>query len=64
MSFDERATADEVVHGRDLTGQEVIVTGGASGPGAETVRALASAGVDHGEQPWDMSAELTARGEI
>jgi NAD(P)-dependent dehydrogenase (short-subunit alcohol dehydrogenase family) len=44
MSFDQHSTADEVVGGQDLSGQEVIVTGGASGLGAETARALASAG--------------------
>jgi NAD(P)-dependent dehydrogenase (short-subunit alcohol dehydrogenase family) len=37
-------TAAEVVDGLDLTGKRAIVTGGASGIGIETARALASAG--------------------
>ena len=37
-------TAAEVVDGIDLTGKRAIVTGGASGIGIETARALASAG--------------------
>ncbi|MGW0856924.1 SDR family NAD(P)-dependent oxidoreductase [Streptomyces sp. NPDC002690] len=42
--FSPRATAAEVLEGVDLTGRRMIVTGGASGLGAETVRALAGAG--------------------
>lgn len=38
------ATASEVIRGHDLTGMNVIVTGGTSGLGAETVRVLAAAG--------------------
>jgi NAD(P)-dependent dehydrogenase (short-subunit alcohol dehydrogenase family) len=38
------ATASEVASGHDLTGMNVIVTGGTSGLGAETVRVLATAG--------------------
>lgn len=38
------ATASEVITGHDLTGKNVIVTGGTSGLGAETVRVLAGAG--------------------
>jgi len=37
-------TASEVVSGHDLSGMNVIVTGGTSGLGAETVRVLAAAG--------------------
>ncbi len=44
MTFDEHSTADEVIRGHDLTGREVIVTGGVSGLGAETAGALAVAG--------------------
>jgi len=40
----DRTTALEVVEGVDLTGQHAIVTGGASGIGVETARALAHAG--------------------
>jgi NAD(P)-dependent dehydrogenase (short-subunit alcohol dehydrogenase family) len=42
--FAARATAAEVLAGVDLTGRRMIVTGGASGLGTETVRALAGAG--------------------
>ncbi|WP_329460809.1 SDR family NAD(P)-dependent oxidoreductase [Streptomyces sp. NBC_01497] len=42
--FGVRATAAEVLAGLDLTGRRMIVTGGASGLGTETVRALADAG--------------------
>jgi NAD(P)-dependent dehydrogenase (short-subunit alcohol dehydrogenase family) len=38
------STAAEVVEGTDLTGKRAIVTGGASGIGVETARALAGAG--------------------
>lgn len=43
-SFGMRATAAEVLDGVDLSGRRMIVTGGASGIGVETVRALAGAG--------------------
>ncbi len=43
-SFDETTTALEVVEGVDLSGRRAIVTGGASGIGLETARALAHAG--------------------
>ena len=42
--FDHTSTAMEVIKGVDLTGKTAIVTGGASGLGVETARALASAG--------------------
>jgi NAD(P)-dependent dehydrogenase (short-subunit alcohol dehydrogenase family) len=42
--FTHESTANEVLAGIDLTGKRAIVTGGASGIGAETARALASAG--------------------
>ncbi|MFJ4234257.1 SDR family NAD(P)-dependent oxidoreductase [Cellulosimicrobium cellulans] len=42
--FGARTTAAEVVAGLDLTGKQMIVTGGASGLGAATVDALARAG--------------------
>ena len=44
--FTAQSTAAEVVHGIDLTGRRVIVTGGASGIGIETARALAGAGAE------------------
>jgi NAD(P)-dependent dehydrogenase (short-subunit alcohol dehydrogenase family) len=42
--FPASATAAEVLAGVDLAGRRYVVTGGASGLGAETVRALAGAG--------------------
>jgi NAD(P)-dependent dehydrogenase (short-subunit alcohol dehydrogenase family) len=42
--FGVETTALEVVEGVDLSGKRAIVTGGASGIGVETVRALAQAG--------------------
>ena len=44
--FGATSTALEVIHGVDLSGKRAIVTGGASGIGVETARALASAGAD------------------
>jgi NAD(P)-dependent dehydrogenase (short-subunit alcohol dehydrogenase family) len=44
--FNREATAAEVVAGIDLSGSRVIVTGGASGIGVETARALAAAGAE------------------
>ncbi|MEU4582252.1 SDR family NAD(P)-dependent oxidoreductase [Kitasatospora aureofaciens] len=42
--FGAESTAAEVIAGVDLTGRRAVVTGGASGIGVETARALASAG--------------------
>ncbi|GAB3964457.1 SDR family NAD(P)-dependent oxidoreductase [Actinoallomurus acanthiterrae] len=44
--FTAESTAAEVVAGIDLTGRRVIVTGGASGIGVETARALAGVGAE------------------
>ncbi|MET8156545.1 SDR family NAD(P)-dependent oxidoreductase [Sphaerisporangium sp. NPDC005289] len=44
--FNAASTAAEVVDGVDLTGRRAIVTGGASGIGIETARALAGAGAE------------------
>ncbi|WP_432102085.1 SDR family NAD(P)-dependent oxidoreductase [Streptomyces sp. bgisy091] len=42
--FDARSTADDVLEGLDLSGRLALVTGGYSGIGAETTRALVKAG--------------------
>jgi NAD(P)-dependent dehydrogenase (short-subunit alcohol dehydrogenase family) len=44
--FNAESTAMEVIAGIDLSGRRAIVTGGASGIGIETARALASAGAE------------------
>ncbi|MGC4755496.1 SDR family NAD(P)-dependent oxidoreductase [Micromonospora trifolii] len=44
--FSAQSTAAEVIAGVDLTSRRAVVTGGASGIGLETVRALANAGAD------------------
>jgi NAD(P)-dependent dehydrogenase (short-subunit alcohol dehydrogenase family) len=44
--FHARSTAAEVIDGVDLYGKRAVVTGGASGIGLETSRALASAGAE------------------
>ena len=44
--FNAESTAAEVIAGIDLAGRRAVVTGGASGIGIETARALASAGAE------------------
>jgi NAD(P)-dependent dehydrogenase (short-subunit alcohol dehydrogenase family) len=44
--FNAKTTAAEILIGVDLTGRRIIVTGGASGIGLETVRALRGAGAE------------------
>ncbi len=44
MSFDRNSTTSDVLQGIDLTGKTALVTGGSTGLGAETARALASCG--------------------
>ncbi len=44
--FDARTTAAQILAGVDLSGRRMIVTGGASGIGTESVRALAGAGAE------------------
>jgi NAD(P)-dependent dehydrogenase (short-subunit alcohol dehydrogenase family) len=45
-AFTAASTAAEVIEGIDLSGRRAIVTGGASGIGVETARALAGAGAE------------------
>ena len=45
-SFGPESTAAEVIAGIDLGGRRAVVTGGASGIGVETARALAGAGAE------------------
>ncbi len=42
--FNAQSTADEVLAGCDLAGQTILITGGASGLGQETARAMAARG--------------------
>jgi NAD(P)-dependent dehydrogenase (short-subunit alcohol dehydrogenase family) len=44
--FGFHSTADEIVRGIELVGKRILVTGGASGIGTETSRALASVGAE------------------
>jgi NAD(P)-dependent dehydrogenase (short-subunit alcohol dehydrogenase family) len=44
--FNKESTAADVIAGVDLSGKRTIVTGGSSGIGIETARALASAGAE------------------
>ncbi|MFC4496522.1 SDR family NAD(P)-dependent oxidoreductase [Streptomyces ovatisporus] len=44
--FTADSTAEEVIDGIDLTGARAVVTGGSSGIGTETARALAGAGAE------------------
>lgn len=69
--FGYRSTAAEVIAGTDLVGKTAIVTGGYSGLGLETVRALADAGVrvivparrvDAAQKALDGIAEAEVRG--
>lgn len=69
--FGYRSTAAEVIAGKDLAGKTAIVTGGYSGLGLETVRALTDAGVrvivparrvDAAQQALDGIAAAEVRG--
>lgn len=62
--FDHRSTAQDVAKGRDLSGKTVIVTGGNSGIGLETARAMADAGADVTLAVRDTDAGAEARNEL
>ncbi|SEL81889.1 SDR family NAD(P)-dependent oxidoreductase [Streptacidiphilus jiangxiensis] len=62
--FGAESTAAEVVAGVDLTGRRVVVTGGASGIGVETARALASAGAELTLAVRDLAAGARTAADI
>ncbi|WP_328344201.1 SDR family NAD(P)-dependent oxidoreductase [Micromonospora sp. NBC_00421] len=62
--FDAGSTALEVVRDVDLTGRRAVVTGGASGIGVETARALAAAGAEVTLAVRDLDAGHRTAGEI
>ncbi|WP_397452879.1 oxidoreductase [Pseudomonas sp. NA-150] len=58
--FDAASTAADVLHGIDLSGQIAVVTGGYSGIGLETVRALRRAGASVIVPARDLDRAATA----
>ncbi|MFC4508153.1 MULTISPECIES: SDR family NAD(P)-dependent oxidoreductase [Streptomyces] len=62
--FGAESTALDVVNGVDLTGKRAVVTGGSSGLGVETARALASAGAEVTLAVRDTEAGEKARSDI
>jgi NAD(P)-dependent dehydrogenase (short-subunit alcohol dehydrogenase family) len=62
--FGARSTAAEVILGVGLTGRRAVVTGGSSGIGTETARALAGAGADVTLAVRDVAAGSRAAADI
>ncbi len=62
--FTAKSTAADVVRGVDLSGKTAIVTGGYSGIGVETVRALASAGAEVVVPARDVAKARAALAEV
>ncbi|MFY1691864.1 SDR family NAD(P)-dependent oxidoreductase [Plantactinospora sp. WMMB782] len=58
--YGRHSTAAEVVAGTDLSGRRAVVTGGASGIGLETARALAGAGAQVTVTAQDSNADEAA----
>jgi len=46
MTYGRETTTDEVLEGRDLAGQRILITGGSAGLGQEAARALAAHGAN------------------
>jgi len=69
LRFDAESAAAEVVAGIDMSGKTIIVTGGSSGIGVETARALAGAGAEvvlairNPEAGAELAAEIGGRVE-
>ncbi len=62
--FGATTTADEVLDGIDLSGKRVVITGGASGLGKETARAMAAKGAHIVIPARDMAKGEAAAEEI
>jgi NAD(P)-dependent dehydrogenase (short-subunit alcohol dehydrogenase family) len=62
--FSAQSTAAEVIDGIDLHGQRAIVTGGSSGIGVETARALAGAGAEVTLAVRDLAAGERTAAEV
>lgn len=62
--FGATSSASEVLEGVDLTGKRAVVTGGASGIGIETARALAGAGAEVTLAVRNLEAGATAVDDI
>ena len=62
--FGSATTTDDVLAGVDLTGKRAVVTGGASGIGVETARALAAAGAEVTIAALDIAAGRRVAAEI
>jgi len=62
--FTRESTDNEVLDGLDLTGRRIIITGGGSGIGAESARALAARGADVTIAVRDTASGERAAGQI
>jgi NAD(P)-dependent dehydrogenase (short-subunit alcohol dehydrogenase family) len=62
--FGRHSTTADVIHGVDLSGKRAVITGGASGIGAETARTLAAAGAEVTLAVRNLDAGMTVAEEI